>query len=684
MGDLAPPAAPKEEGREGFFSKWLKKVKENPLSPTAKLPSPSMPTEEYEAPEDTQPLDLEAIRSKLGIEEEKVDFPVLEGKKEEETEVEEFSKAKEVEGALPEEGKSSQVSRTEERMSLERRRRNEKRNEADSVSPWTMDSPDEWLLTDKQNAQNLLSSAPQAEKEEQSNQVNQEPPREVQIVSMPKQEELMPTTYAESEGEKVEKKQPEEAENEVLIRELAEPAQEEFAQEKNPVSEPQVPKRELVNIPHLVNEHFEGIGVGIKAIQEEVKKIGMNPQPIQVENMFAKEAIPDKHFILKSGERVASLKELMEKLDSMSEEVFRAHVTENKNDFANWIKDVLEQKRLSEEVQPKKEKEELLALLKEEEAQVQSKLTQEKAKVEVEHLDLERKQVELERAKERFDALKVELENKEKEWETFKQRLIQDIQANLTDGVSKALVNEQQKLEQEKIRLAGLQNKVEVRLKALEKDRQALAEERKSWEAERMVLESLRAKESIVAQKEAILIERERVLKEKEVEVKAMQSTLKEALSNSSISFSNAKIEKIEEKPSKKKGARKTREVEEKKEDSQNVPGEEELRSLEEQIIKKMKAPKSKEEGVTFDLRKLDVDQLEERKNKGFASKDELEQRSTHCRKLIDQGNLESAKEEYNRIKDLFARASLDPQDKSLIYNSIRELYNDIHLALLA
>ncbi|MEK6964052.1 MAG: hypothetical protein AABX70_06480 [Nanoarchaeota archaeon] len=702
MGDLAPPAAPKEEEREGFFSKWLKKVKENPLSPNSKLPVPSAPTEEYESPRDMQPLDLEEIRSKLGIEEEKEDSAhveieeqVIEDKKSEMLEMnsermnDEMNnwmnpeRNKEVnpetELSLPS-GKENPEVNTEEGKEEKRNQVNE-RTQVIPDSPWTMDSPDNLLLTDKPKT-NLVTG----QKEEEINRIK-EPPREMQRESemqkefTPLQESTPPMRIEVKEQGEEENKESRlsEVENDELIREIAGPQIKEAMPERNRISEitPPLPNPVLANVPNLVNEHFEGVEEGVKALQVEVEKVRIDPKVIQVENTFAKEAAPDKQFILKNGERIASLKDLVEKLDSMSEEVFKEHVTENKNDFANWIKEVLKQEKLSEEIRTKKAKEDLLSILKEEGSEVQTRLDKEKAEVEMEHLDLERKQVELERAKGRFEALKSELENKGKEWEAFKQHLITDIQANLAEGVSKALVSEQQKLEQEKIRVAGLQNKVEIRLKALERDRRMLEEERKGWEAQRVVLESLKERESLMAQKEGLFEEREHRLKDQEAEVKAMQSALKEALSNSNIESTSVKTE---EKQPKKKPSKKVKI----REEELNVPGEEELRDLEEKILKKMKTSKDEEKSVTFNLRKLDVALTGESKNSRFSSKEEIEERMTHCRKLIEAGHLEAAKEEYNRIKDLFARASLEPEDKSLIYNSIRELYNDIHLALLA
>ncbi len=647
MVDLAPPVAPKEEEKKGFFSKLLRKVKENPLSPNAKLSAPSEPTEEYEVPEDAQPLDLEAIRSKLGVEEESTSVGVEERQEQAPSD------------PIP----SEESSRVRERN-----------DEGVDGSPWTMDAPDDWLLTNKPET-SVLEREPLREVEPLK-----EPPIEV-IEQMGKPEIVIVEEHNREEPQigarVVEPPQVKEPVKQVEEKPTTPFTMPPSPPPSTPINPPPRMIPPLSNVQNLVTEHFGLIEEGVKALQAEVGKAVLDPRSSTTVQVFSKETSPDKHFILKTGERVASLRELMNKLDSMSDEVFRAHVTENKNDFANWIRDVLDQEKLAEEIRTKKAKEELLALLQDQEAEVHNQLSKEKANLELEHFELEKKTVELERARDRFETLKLELENKGKEWETFKQQLIQDTQAHLAEGVRQALVEEQQKLEQERIRLAGQQNKLDVRLKSLEQDRKQLEDEKKTWEVERRVLESLKEREKVATEKSVLLDEREQMLKEKEEEVKAIRATLKEALGGFAGSG------KSEEKPThvRKKGDEKV-EVEE--EDSElEVPGEDELRSLEEQIAKKIKTSKGKEESVTFDLENLDIRKLESRKNSS-SSKEEIEKQIAHCKKLILQGGLENAKEEYNLIKDLFAHASLEPEDKPLIYNSIRELYNDIHLALLA
>lgn len=66
------------------------------------------------------------------------------------------------------------------------------------------------------------------------------------------------------------------------------------------------------------------------------------------------EVHPEKEFKLHLGASIKSLYELSEALDIMNEASFKHHVTEHKNDFANWIRDVLEDKRLAHQIEKKK------------------------------------------------------------------------------------------------------------------------------------------------------------------------------------------------------------------------------------------------------------------------------------------------------------------------------------------
>ena len=58
--------------------------------------------------------------------------------------------------------------------------------------------------------------------------------------------------------------------------------------------------------------------------------------------MSALNLTPDRYFWTNDGKGLKNLTELLNELRSMSQETFYHHVQPGKNDFANWINDVLQ------------------------------------------------------------------------------------------------------------------------------------------------------------------------------------------------------------------------------------------------------------------------------------------------------------------------------------------------------
>jgi len=50
----------------------------------------------------------------------------------------------------------------------------------------------------------------------------------------------------------------------------------------------------------------------------------------------------EKSFVLHDGRKLAALYELIDELETMSDDAFREYVSWERNDFANWINDVFE------------------------------------------------------------------------------------------------------------------------------------------------------------------------------------------------------------------------------------------------------------------------------------------------------------------------------------------------------
>lgn len=58
----------------------------------------------------------------------------------------------------------------------------------------------------------------------------------------------------------------------------------------------------------------------------------------------------EHYFIVVDGSALKSLRELAEALDTMSDDAFYYHVTKEKNDFANWVRDVFNEAGLAEKL----------------------------------------------------------------------------------------------------------------------------------------------------------------------------------------------------------------------------------------------------------------------------------------------------------------------------------------------
>lgn len=59
---------------------------------------------------------------------------------------------------------------------------------------------------------------------------------------------------------------------------------------------------------------------------------------------------PEACFFLVDGSTIASIRELIFALEKMNDDVFYYHVTSDRHDFANWVKDVFAETELAEKL----------------------------------------------------------------------------------------------------------------------------------------------------------------------------------------------------------------------------------------------------------------------------------------------------------------------------------------------
>jgi hypothetical protein len=67
-----------------------------------------------------------------------------------------------------------------------------------------------------------------------------------------------------------------------------------------------------------------------------------------------KKVYGDECFFMINGSVLSDLTELCEAFDFMSQDVFNYHVNEDKNDFENWVRDIFNEKELSNQLKKQK------------------------------------------------------------------------------------------------------------------------------------------------------------------------------------------------------------------------------------------------------------------------------------------------------------------------------------------
>jgi hypothetical protein len=64
-------------------------------------------------------------------------------------------------------------------------------------------------------------------------------------------------------------------------------------------------------------------------------------------NKFEKNVASDKVFYLSNGKVLKNLRDLYNEISQMPDDIFFHHVTSERNDFSNWVRDVMNEKALS-------------------------------------------------------------------------------------------------------------------------------------------------------------------------------------------------------------------------------------------------------------------------------------------------------------------------------------------------
>jgi len=90
--------------------------------------------------------------------------------------------------------------------------------------------------------------------------------------------------------------------------------------------------------------------------KKKVKKKSVKKKTKKKTQHAARDAQPTEYFIMCNGKKLKNIKELADVMEEIEDYVFNHHVTEDKNDFSTWIKDVFKEIELAKNIAGIKDK----------------------------------------------------------------------------------------------------------------------------------------------------------------------------------------------------------------------------------------------------------------------------------------------------------------------------------------
>ena len=91
-------------------------------------------------------------------------------------------------------------------------------------------------------------------------------------------------------------------------------------------------------------------GKSAKSNAKSSSKKRLQSVEVIIKKKILGEAPEEHHFVVADGQKLKNVIELADALETMTEEIFRHHANEFKNDFASWVKDVFYDHSLAEDI----------------------------------------------------------------------------------------------------------------------------------------------------------------------------------------------------------------------------------------------------------------------------------------------------------------------------------------------
>lgn len=442
-------------------------------------------------------------------------------------------------------------------------------------------------------------------------------------------------------------------------------------------------------------------------------------------------------FKLTDDRQLRSLRDLKNSLENMNDSIFSSHVFGKKNDFASWIKNIMNEPELAKLIRKCKTKGALLSMLVSlEKKEIEELIKLKKDEILKEHkeslkdldfLNKEKKEINIERTllneeKSSIDKLKEEFEKKLK--------ALEDKEIGFKADIEEAKI---EKLSYEK-REGALENAKKDYLNAIKNQSEALSKLRKDIfnqtqdYKEKLEEDYLKRRKDTENEFNARFITLEKSFEERRKQIKEdyelkvqrlnmRESNFREEQSEINKLYHN-KLEELKFEETKIFDLQK----ELKEQELRLIKQESGIRKNLTELSKKLSEVRAKDEEVMRQVefrknllheikqRELNLKKREDNLGRGVFQtylnselkkilnpKEEIEIKDQKhekeiaetyaeielCKKILEKGKLREAQQAYKQIRKNFYNLKLEQNEKEILYNAIKELYADIQIMMI-
>lgn len=453
-------------------------------------------------------------------------------------------------------------------------------------------------------------------------------------------------------------------------------------------------------VDRVIEEYFKSVEQEQKLIQKELDMIVVHPKK-------ALQKGPTEYIVHHNEKLIRSMKELLAALKSIEDEEFTRNVGANKKKFYSWVRGILENEKKAEQQRNKLLKQKMKEMFKEYGAGINKDVVDKKYELSSQKKENDRKFKQVQTLSERMKVKEADLKKKNNELNSL-------IEEGINTVIGKRLKKEQTSLEIAKTFAGNKARHYDSRSKTLKLEREDFNKQKaealqllKEGDELKKLKTSLERKDTRLKGFNDKLKGYEKELNGKMTDLETREKEAKAVLKRKNTLASKEKELELEtrafetEKKSfelrKHEVVEMEGHVEKERGDLQDIKSSlmfteseakeklEEAKEIQHEIEIEEKQFRERRHSFGFD-KYLHTAPLEEEEPIVLIDKtvEDFLLQIENCRSMVRNNQLDDAKKAYSELRAKFSQTKIEPNKKEALYNSIRELYDDIYLEVIS